>query len=128
MEHENNEFFDACGSKSGGCNFQSVGESLSCVPGRSNCQPVSLLEAEESAFHDAQLVHATKAIKDILAQIPQDANGRNLSFLHTNMGTLLAWVEHGGTAIDGAITSDDDDATVAAALKLKNVTSVGAAY
>jgi hypothetical protein len=84
-----------------------------------DCSLANLLEAEESGFHDAGLIQATKEIKAILSQIPADSAGRSLSFLHTKMGTLLAWVEHGAEPIEGAVTSDADNKTVAAALKLK---------
>jgi hypothetical protein len=123
----NNENFEPL-CKAGRCGHQIKGDSVGCTTGPGNCIPVSLLEAEESGFHDSNLIDATRSIKDILASIPQDANGRTLSFLNTRMGTLLAWVEHGQEAWDGAVTGEDDDATIADALKLKNVTSVGAAY
>ncbi len=118
MSNEDSNF-NPCGNINGGCTFESVAGNLRCVPGDSACAPVNLLEAEKSAFHDQYLVKATKAIKTILAKIPADPNGRNLSFIHTNMGTLLAWVEHGGTPTTGAVTAKHDDATIAAALKLK---------
>ncbi|MEO6588189.1 MAG: hypothetical protein ABIP06_02575 [Pyrinomonadaceae bacterium] len=118
---ENNEGQSICGGRGGGsCVWvRSLGP-LSCVSGdASTCNEVNILEAEESDFHDCNLIDATAAIKEILAKIPADPNGRSLSFLHTNMGTLLAWVEHGGEPGEGAVTAEDDDATVAAALKLK---------
>lgn len=101
------------------CDFQKPKGPLSCVDGGGNCGRVKILEAEESDFHDCNLINATRAIKAIIELIPPDPNGRNLSFLHTKMGTLLAWVEHGGTPIEGAITGNDDNAKVAAALNLK---------
>jgi hypothetical protein len=100
------------------CSFQLYGNAMSCFSGDPTCDMVNILEAEESDFHDLSLIKATSAIKGIIANIPPDPNGRNLSFIHTNMGTLLAWVEHGETAIEGAVTADDDDATITAALKL----------
>jgi hypothetical protein len=85
-----------------------------------DCDIARLLEAEESDFHCKQIIEATQAINSILQQIPADSAGRSLSFLHTNMGTVLAWVEHGSEAVDNAVTSADDNDTVAAALKLKS--------
>lgn len=120
MIDENSVLFGACGSRAG-CTFQVVDGSLGCVPGTSSCQPVSLLDAEESAFHDSSLIEATRSIKEILAKLPQPADGCQLSFIHTNMGTLLAWVNHGADPVENAVTADDDDATIAAALRLKNV-------
>jgi hypothetical protein len=118
MNYENNDI-DPC--RAGNCGHQILDDKVGCATGPGDCRPVSLLEAEESGFHDASLIAATSAIKDVLANIPPDANGRTLSFLNTRMGTLLAWVEHGHDAWEGAVTGADDDATIAAALKLKNV-------
>lgn len=125
MDYENNDI-DPC--RAGNCGYQAKDDKVGCSTAPGNCRPVSLLEAEASGFHDASLIAATTAIKGILANIPADANGRTLSFIHTNMGTLLAWVEHGHDAWEGAVTGEDDDATIAAALKLKNVTFADAAY
>lgn len=109
-----------CGGRDGSCKWIHSDGNSSCVESDvATCDIVNILEAEESNFHDCNLVEATAAIKAILAKIPPDPQGRHLSLLHTNMGQLLAWVQHGGTAVEGAVTADDDDATVAAALKLK---------
>lgn len=101
------------------CDYQIMGTMLSCVTGTPTCNLAEFIEAEESEFHDANLIKATWAIKAILAAIPEDQNGRNLSLLNTKKGLLLAWVEHGGTPIKGAVTSDSDIDSIASALKLK---------
>ena len=119
MIDENKDIISVCTNKSAGCTYEVVNGVIICVPGLSACSPVSFLEAEESGFHDCNLIEATAAIKEILAKIPPDPNGRKLSFLHTEMGTLLAWVQHGGQPSDGAVTASDDNGEVAAALKLK---------
>ena len=116
-EYEDN--ISVCTNKSAGCTYQVVNGVAICVPGTSACSPVIFLEAEESGFHDSDLIEATAAIKEILAKIPPDRDGRKLSFLHTEMGTLLAWVQHGGQPVDGAVTASDDNAAIAEALKLK---------
>lgn len=118
---ENEKGVPVCGGRGGGsCKWVHSDGPLGCVSGDSNsCNEVNILEAEESDFHDCNLIDATAAIKEILAKIPADPNGRSLSFLHTNMGQLLAWVEHGSEPGEDTITADDDDTTVAAALKLK---------
>jgi hypothetical protein len=86
------------------------------------CQRQSrLLVWRWSEFHDQYLIAATQAIKEILAGIPTDAQGRKLSFLHTNMGSLLAWVEHGEAVPANAVTADHGDATIAEALGLIGV-------
>lgn len=107
--------------RGGNCGPQIKGEVLGCGNGQS-CMTVALLEADESGFHDQHMIDATTAIRQILANIPEDPNGRKISFIHTNMGTLLAWVDHGLGDIEGAVTEKDDDATIAAALRLRNVT------
>lgn len=94
-------------------------DDLDCVEGMpSNCGMAVILQAEESNFHDANLVTATAAIKQILENIPPDPQGRKLSFLRTNLGVLLAWVNHGSTNSSGGITAEDDDQTVISALGL----------
>lgn len=101
------------------CDWHVSGESFGCGDGRGSCKTVMFLEAEESKFHDSQLIEATRAIKEVLAKIPKDPKGRKLSFIHTNMGTLLAWVNHGTEISNDAVTADKDDATIVSALKLK---------
>jgi hypothetical protein len=94
-----------------------------CEAGSGGCSPAEMLEAEESSFHDKQLAAATKKIRNILAKIPPDPAGRKLSFCHTRMGALLAWVEHGGKATGRRVTAQDDNATIAKALRLKGVSA-----
>jgi hypothetical protein len=116
------EFDDGfvCGTGRESCKWQMLPGKLSCVSSpRGSCNRANILEADESDFHDSDLIKASCEINEILANIPPDPNGRTLSFVHTNMGTLLAWVEHGGTLIEGAVSSDHDDDAVTAALKLK---------
>lgn len=97
-----------------------------CEPGSRTCSTAHLLEAEKSSFHDKQLVEATRKIRRILAKIPADPAGRKLSFCHTKMGILLAWVQHGGKATGRRVTAKNDNATVAKALRLKGVPARGA--
>jgi hypothetical protein len=92
---------------------------MDCVDGSGGCGKAELLDADESDFHDKALIEATRKIKRILAGIPKDSRGRKLSFCQTNMGTLLAWVQHGGKASGRSVTARDSDAKVAKALKLK---------
>ena len=125
MENENVIVEGRC--KGGACGFQLKGEVLGCTENGGSCMLVNILEAEESAFHDIHLASATQSINEILANIPEDPDGRKISFINTNMGTLLAWVDHSDIILEDAVTEDDDDATIAAALKLKNVTCADAA-
>ncbi|MEO8074027.1 MAG: hypothetical protein ABI686_12385, partial [Acidobacteriota bacterium] len=69
---------------------------LICVSGSGGCNLAKLLEAEESDFHTAELVKATKAINEILATVSENGNCK-LSFIDSGQGIMLAWVEHGGT-------------------------------
>ena len=119
METEN--VHPLCGSRAKRCQWLKPGHHpLTCDDSNTgNCSIVNILEAEHSDFHDSNLIAATAAIKEILADIPPDANGRTLSLLQTNMGQLLAWVEHDGTSIEGAVTADSDDEAVIKALNLK---------
>ena len=102
------------------CDWVNSGPKQSCTDGSGGCSHAHFCEAEESHFHDNNLQEATKKINRILSRIPADPKGRKLSFCETHMGTLLAWVEHGGKPGQGRqVTRRDDDATVAKALKLK---------
>lgn len=103
------------------CSWGGINNIALCSPGNGDCIPDvnrGLLVAELSKFHDEILIAATQAINEILTGIPADPQGRQLSFLVTKMGILLAWVEHGVPVPKDAVTYDDDNATVAAALGL----------
>lgn len=103
----------------GTCGYNVDGESVICTAGDGSCFEASFLEAEVSGFHDSSLVNATSSIKTTLGAVPPDPQGRKLSILNTNMGLMLAWVNHGGAVPTKAVTANDDDATVAGALKIK---------
>ena len=115
----------ACGRES--CVYSISGESADCSAGAGTCGPAELLEAEPSGFHDQNLIAATQQIRAILASIPPDPAGRKLSFIRTNMGELLAWMNHSGAEVpDDAVTAEDDDDTIAQALRLKSFAAGGA--
>lgn len=95
-----------------------VTRSVGCTSGDGSCRAVKMLRAKSSDFHDQYLQDATRDIIAALDAIPLDSRGRELSFLHTNMGTLLAWVEHPEYLPAGAVTAKDDDAKLAEALGL----------
>jgi hypothetical protein len=43
------------------------------------------------------------------------------------MGELLAWMDHSGAEVpDDAVTAEDDDATIARALRLRGYAAAGA--
>ena len=112
----------------GTCDFAIFNDTAACSDGRGSCAPAELFEAEPSGFHDENLITATQQIRAILAAIPPDPAGRKLSFIRTNIGELLAWLDHSGAEVpEGAVTAEDDDATIAQALRLKGYAAAGAA-
>jgi len=110
------------------CGWGRSDRRMDCDPGGGSCFHAIFLEAEESDFHDKALKDATSQIRSILAAIPPDAEGRSLSFVHTKMGTILAWVSHGRGFGPDPVTYEDDDAAVAAALGLTPPDPPKAAY
>ena len=103
-----------------GCEWALVGRKVECIDGMGGCSAPHFCEAEESSFHSKDLQEATKKLNRILARIPADSKGRRLSFLDTNMGTFLAWVDRAGKPSKGkVVTQKDDEKTIAKALKLK---------
>jgi hypothetical protein len=97
-----------------------IGKKASCIDGGGNCSGAPFLEAELSDFHDAALIKATRKINKILAGL-EGPKGHTVSFLYTNMGTLLAWTRHGTKTTKKGVTAKDPNAVVAKALKLKGV-------
>lgn len=89
------------------CGFGVLGE-VGCTNGGS-CYRAEMLEANESKFHDAALIKATRKINEALAEIPPDKDGRQLSFLQMRMGTMLAWVRHDMEVPPHAIKADSPD-------------------
>lgn len=93
---------------------------IDCNRGDGTCCPAPLLEAEISGFHDQSLSDATSQINQILQAIPADSAGRELAFLNTKTGILLAWVNHGNAPQAKAITAQDSPDDIQRVLKLKN--------
>lgn len=109
-----------------GCDYY-VSGGAGCTETGNSCSNGRLLSAEPSIFHDGLLIEATNRINEILDALPEDPEGRTVSFINTRMGTLLAWVSHGATvAPPGAVTNADDNATIARALKLTDYNAAGA--
>lgn len=109
------------------CSFAYAGDSLGCQNGTGDCSFAVMLSAEVSEFHDQTLADATLKIQEILNAIPEDKQGRKLSFLHTRMGTFLAWVKHGDIEMPkDALTVNSNDEELAKALRLKNYPARGA--
>ena len=114
----------SCSGKRCGFNIQVTKEAAGCSEGDGSCFEAQVLTAERSNFHDEKLIDATAKIQEILAGIGRDPEGRQLSFINTNMGLLLAWVEHGIPVPPGAVTDKDDDDTIGQALKLSGYSKV----
>lgn len=100
------------------CGYGAFDGDVGCHTDDGSCWTARLVEAEESAFHDADLQQATAEITQILGKI-KPKEGRKLSFVHTAEGTLLAWVRHGVKFPDHAVTFKDGHEKVKKALKLK---------
>ena len=101
------------------CSFGAFGGGLGCDTGSGSCWTAMIAEADESDFHDLQLQKATREIREIIERIPADPKGRKLSFVHTEDGTILAWVNHGTPFPHDAITLKSGKDKVRKALKLK---------
>ena len=113
----NEELKSSCTGKA--CSWNIHRDSGSCSNGSGDCVVAELLEAETSGFHDEHLAEATRQIRAIMQGIPEDPEGRKLSFIITNMGVLLARLDHGAEVPEDAINGTYDDATIAKALKLR---------
>jgi hypothetical protein len=104
----------------GPCGIALENGKLSCNDPEFFCFMANFAEAELSGFHDDQLADATQAIKNILAKIPADSEGRKISLIWTIKGFLLAWVDHSGKVIENPeITHKSDPIDIATALKVK---------
>lgn len=104
------------------CDFTICTETneIYCRAGEGTCINCNLLEAEPSRNHDEHLMKATNKINRILAEIPEDPEGRKLSFLLTDKGLFLARVHHGRSVPANAITAKDDINKISKALKIKD--------
>ena len=106
------------------CDWTLTGENFPvCINGGGSCQHAKLLTAEVSDFHDQALADVTRQINALLQAIPPDPAGRKLSFMHSPLGTLLGWVQHGGAgltseAAENAVRATSDEATLVQSLQL----------
>src|SRR5688500_10649980 len=87
---------------SGGmCSFGEFSGELGFESDDGGCWTARMAEAERTTkFHDKTLYDATAEIQNILNGIAKPTDGRQLSFVHTDDGTILAWVRHSGVHKD----------------------------
>ena len=79
-----------------------IGDTVYCFKSSDNlCKVATLRKAKLSVFHDKALMKATEQINAILVDVEKsnESPDRNLAFLDTDDGLLLAWAKCGG---DGA--------------------------
>jgi hypothetical protein len=115
MGDELSEITSCTGKK---CGYNITREDVGCSSGDGSCLDAKFLVAQESSFHDRQLIQATEEIKNIIARLTAP-EGKTLAFLNTDFGILLAWVEHGMAVPDDAVTYRDSAEAIAKALGLK---------
>lgn len=88
---------------SGLCSFGfDTGE---CRGGGGDCWAAHFREASVSPLHPGSVNDATKAIKSIFRLVEGEANGRKLSLVHTENGTILVWARHSERAEEEPPTS-----------------------
>jgi hypothetical protein len=97
------------------CGFAEFSGRLGCTDGGS-CFEATLRTVQPSDFHDAALIKATEQIQAALQAIPKDPEGRQLSFLQTKVGTVLAWVRHDVEIPSGAVTEASPEEEIIKAL------------
>lgn len=94
IKMENEELVSGCTGRD--CEFNAYYTKVVCLDGTRSCFYAKLAKANESEFHDKQLIEATEQITKILDSL-KDEKGRRLSLLATDAGMMLAWVNHDET-------------------------------
>lgn len=120
------------------CGWGSYNTRLGCQTGNGSCRSAKFLTAGWSEFHPKALQQATDEINQILKKAEADAlaeisqyvqkegaglseNRHKLSFIITEMGIMLALVEHSEITVakgDKIVTAESDKDDVINALKL----------
>jgi hypothetical protein len=98
------------------CGYGITKDAVGCSQGPGSCFTAAMLVATESEFHDKTLYDAAQQINAILNAIPADPKGRKLSFLATQEGAMLAWVDHNMQIPPDAVKPDAPFETIAKAL------------
>jgi hypothetical protein len=95
--------------------FESSTKTFHCFTAKTSRQLKASLHKPTtlSPFHDAELMRATEEINTILDRVRNNKGaGRELSFIVFRDELLLVWAKY------GAVSADDEEATVADALGL----------
>ncbi|MGB7207043.1 MAG: hypothetical protein WBD27_00145 [Pyrinomonadaceae bacterium] len=100
------------------CGYGITKGRIGCQSGDGSCWAASLVDAKLSPFYTQELKNATRQIKSILDSINSPGDGLKLSFVHTRLGTLLAWVNHGEQYTTETVTWADTDENIVQALGL----------
>lgn len=101
------------------CGYGAFDGGLGCQSDDGSCWTAMMCEAEITDFHDAELYDATARIQDILNEFSDRKDGKKLSFVHTEEGTMLAWVHHGVKFPPHAVSFKHGHKKVKDALKIK---------
>ena len=107
-----------CGGDKCSYNLNIQKDEINCDVGTGSCFNAKFLSADISPFHGQDIQDATDQINKIISGITPK-KGYELSLLNTNMGLLLAWVSHDGTTSPDDITSENTDAEIKAAFRIK---------
>lgn len=107
-----------CGGVRCSFNIDIAKDMINCDAGDGSCVAAKFLTAEESPFHDKELIAATKSINEIIAKIAKK-DDVELSFLKTDDGVMLAWVHHDGETSSTDVTSKNSPDEIRAALHIK---------
>lgn len=107
-----------CGGVRCSYNIDVTKDRINCDAGDGSCLNATFLTADESPFHDKELIAATKSINEIIAKIAKK-DGVELSLLNTDGGLMFAWVHHDGKTSPTDVTSKNSPDEIRAALRIK---------
>lgn len=98
---------------------------ISCGPTGGSCARAQFLDADVSEFYTETLQDVSRRMQAILDEIGRDADGRELCFLNTKRGVLLAWAVEREVMPASSVTADNSFEEIAEALGL--ISAEGAA-
>ena len=84
---------NVCGG--GRCGFEIVDDEVRCVSSDvASCWPATFLAAEVCNYHPQNVADKMQAIKDLVASLYHEANGRILRLVLTSNGPMLVWATY----------------------------------